>query len=104
MSAQKTTLMSRLDAIEARLRAIEATRVSNEFDFDDTSLARAKASVTDLEKRLEVLARKAEYEGRYADVGVPIGTDSGRDVVREVDDEFGAPAKGADAKSADKSL
>lgn len=104
MSAQKKTLMSKLDAIEARLKAIEATRASNEFDFDDSALARAKQSVEELDNRLEVLARKAEYEGRYADVGIPIGTDHGRDVVKEIDAEFGAPQKATDVKTGDKSL
>lgn len=104
MSAQKKTLMTKLDAIEARLKAIEATRASNEFDFDDSALARAKKSVDELENQLEVLARKAEYEGRYANVGIPIGNQPGRDVVKEIDAEFGAPQKGTDAKGGDKSL
>jgi len=103
MSAQKKTLMTRLDAIEARLKAIEATRASNDVDFDDTALARAKASVTDLENRLEVLARTAEYEGRYAGVGIPIGTEPSRNVIKEIDAEFGGPAKGTE-KVTDKSL
>jgi len=103
MSAQKRTLMTKLDAIEARLKAIEASRTQNEFDFDDSALARAKASVADLEKRLEIMARKAEYEGRYADVGVPIGTEHGRDVVKEIDAELGA-AKGGEVGNGDKSL
>lgn len=102
MSAQKRTLMTKLDAIEARLKAIEASKTNNEFDFDDSALSRAKASVNDLEKRLEIMARKAEYEGRYADVGVPIGTDRGRDVVKEIDAEFGS-AHGSE-KTGDKSL
>jgi peptidoglycan hydrolase CwlO-like protein len=105
MASQKKTLMSRLDAIEARLKAIEATKTGNEFNFDDNgALARCKASVTDLEKRLEVLARKAEYEGRYAEVGIPSGTEPGRDVVKEIDAEFNSPATGSDSKTGDKSL
>jgi peptidoglycan hydrolase CwlO-like protein len=104
MSAQKKTLLTKLDAIEAHLKAIEATKASNEFDFDDSALSRAKASVADLEKRLDVMTRKAEYEGRYSDVGIPIGNEPGRDVIKEIDAEFGAPVKGTDAKTADKSL
>jgi chromosome segregation ATPase len=104
MSTQKKALLTKLDGIEARLKAIEATQTSNEFNFDDSALARAKASVAELETRLEVLARKAEYEGRYSDVGVPIGTESGRDVVREIDAKFGSPVKDSGAKTADKSL
>jgi len=104
MSAQKKTLMTKLDKIEARLKAIEAARAGNDFDFDGSTLAHAKKSVEDLENRLEVLARKAEYEGRYADVGIPIGNEVGRDVVKEIDAEFGAPVKGTESKGGDKSL
>jgi chromosome segregation ATPase len=103
MSAQKKALLTKLDGIEARLRAIEATQASNEFDFDDSALSRAKASVADLEKRLDVLARKAEYEGRYSDGGIPLGIEPGRDVVKEIDAKFGGSAKDS-GSSADKSL
>jgi len=104
MSAQKKTLLTKLDGIEARLKAIEATQATNEFNFDDSALARAKSSVADLETRLEVMARKAEYEGRYADGGIPIGIDPSRDVVKEIDAKFGAPAKNSASTSSDKSL
>ncbi|MHC5542161.1 hypothetical protein ACYOEI_28400 [Singulisphaera rosea] len=104
MSAQKKALLIKLDGIEARLKAIEATRASNEFDFDDSALARAKASVADLEKRLEVMARKAEYEGRYLDMGVPVGNENHRDVVKEIDAKFSGTADKAGVKSSDKSL
>ena len=71
---------------------IEATKATNEFDFDDSALARAKQTVAELEKRLEVMARKAEMEGRFVDSGIPVSLEPGRDVVKEIDDEFGATA------------
>jgi len=104
MSAQKKALLTKLDGIEASLKAIEATQASNEFEFDDSSLARAKASVADLEKRLDVLTRTAEYEGRYADAGIPVGLEPGRDVVKEIDSKFGSPAKDTVSSGTDKSL
>ncbi|WP_422924080.1 hypothetical protein [Singulisphaera sp. PoT] len=104
MSAQKKELLIKLEGIEAQLKAIEAVRTTNEFDFDGSALARAKASVSDLESRLEVLSRKAEYEGRYIDSGIPIGTEQGRDVIKEIETEFGGSSKGADTKPTDKSL
>ena len=106
MAAQKQALLTKLEGIEAQLKMIEATKATNEFDFDGSALARAKQSVSDLEKRLEVLARRAEMEGRFADAGIPVSLEPGRDVVKEIDDEFGpaatAPADKAVAK--DKSL
>ena len=106
MAAQKQALLTKLEGIEAQLKMIEATKATNEFDFDSSALARAKQSVSDLEKRLEVLARRAEMEGRFADAGIPVSLEPGRDVVKEIDDEFvpaaTAPADKAVAK--DKSL
>jgi len=101
MATTKKALLAKIDGIEARLKMIETTQSSREFNFDDSALARAKASVADLEKRLDVMARVAEMEGKYSDSGVPIIIEPGRDVVKEVDNELGAPAK---KPTADKSL
>ena len=101
MATTKKALLTKLDGIEARLKTIETTQASHDFNFDDGALARVKQSVTELEKRLDVMARVAEMEGKYSDSGVPIIIEPGRDVVKEVDSELGAPAK---KPAADKSL
>ena len=93
MANAKQALATKLAAIEARLKSIQATKDSNEFNFDDSALARAKASVLELEKRLDVMARTAEMEGRYSDSGIPVIIEPGRDVLKEMDAEFGAPEK-----------
>jgi chromosome segregation ATPase len=99
----KRNLMTKLEGIEAKLRMIEATQGKNEFTFDDSALSRAKQTIADLEKRLEVKARVAEIEGRFSDGGLPV-LEPGRDVVREIDAEFGTPVKGTETKTGDKSL
>jgi chromosome segregation ATPase len=99
MAATKKALLTKLEGIEAQLKMIEATKASNEFDFDGSALARAKQSVSDLEKRLEVLARTAEMEGRFADAGIPVSLEPGRDVVKEIDTEFGTPAAQAEIET-----
>jgi chromosome segregation ATPase len=99
----KRNLMMKLEGIEAQLRLIEATQGKNEFTFDDSALSRAKQTIADLEKRLEVKARVAEIEGRFSDGGLPV-LEPGRDVVREIDAEFGTPVKGTETKTGDKSL
>jgi len=103
MAAAKQALSTKLAGIEARLKMIQTTKESNEFNFDDSALARAKASVAELEKRLDVMARTAELEGKYSDTGIPVIIEPGRDVVKEMDAEFGPPAAKAPA-GADKSL
>jgi chromosome segregation ATPase len=102
MAATKQALLTKLAGIEARLKMIQSTQESNEFNFDDSALARAKASVADLEKRLDVMARTAEMEGKYSDSGIPVIIEPGRDVLKEMDAEFGPPAK--TTGSPDKSL
>jgi chromosome segregation ATPase len=106
MAAQKQLLLTKLAGIEAHLKMIEATKATNEFDFDNSALARAKQSVADLEKRLEVLDRRAEMEGRFVDSGIPVSLESGRDIVKEIDEEFGAvaPAQTTNGTPKDKSL
>jgi len=96
MDLAKKKLATQLDAIQARLNAIEATQQKNEFNFDDSALARAKQTVSDLERRLEVKSRVAEMDGRYPGGGVP-AVEPDRDVLKEFDAEFG----GSHAKSKD---
>jgi chromosome segregation ATPase len=102
--AEKKKLTIKLDAIEARLRQIEATQTTNEFQLDGSALSHAKEAVADLEKRLEVMARKAEMEGRYAETGVPVQLDPTRDVVKEIDAAFGPAAPTTSVKTSGKSL
>jgi chromosome segregation ATPase len=90
MMGQKKTLSTKLDAIEAKLHQIEATQAANEFHHvDGSALSRAKETVSDLEKRLEVMARAAEYEGRYVETGVPVIVNPNRDIAHEIDSTFG---------------
>jgi chromosome segregation ATPase len=89
MTSAKQSLLVKIDEIEARLKSIEATQAANEFTFDDSELARVKESVSDLEKRVEVMARVAEQEGRLADKSVPVLIEPTRDVLKEIDAEFG---------------
>jgi len=102
LAAAKQNLLTKLEGIEAQLQAIAAAQGNNEFNFDDSALARAKETVADLEKKLEVKARVAEMEGQFSGSELPV-LEPGRDVVKEIDAEFGAPAKGTDGKG-DKSL
>jgi len=96
MAAQKKALTTKVEAIEARLKQIEATRATNEFSFDDSALAHAKQTVSDLDRRLEVMARVAEQEGRYAEKGIPVPVEAGRDVAKEIDAEFATPTSATD--------
>ena len=104
MATTKQKLLTQLAAIEARLKMIETTRESNEFNFDDSALSRAKSSVTELEKRLDVLARTAEMEGNFSGSNIPVIDEPGRDVLREMDAEFGPAKPGKPTSGDEKSL
>jgi chromosome segregation ATPase len=103
MAASKQALLTKLAGIEARLKMIETTRESNDFNFDDGALSRAKASIADLEKRLNVMARTAELEGQFAGSTIPVIVEPTRDVLKEMDAEFGPPAS-KPSSGQDKSL
>ncbi len=104
MVAQKRALLTKLESIEAHLKTMEARGSSNEFDFDASALTRAKATVADLERRLEVMERTSEMEGQFTDTSMPTTVDESRDVVKEIETELGNPAQGSEPKAGDKSL
>jgi len=105
MAAQKQTLLARIEAMEAKVKQVEAARAGDEFNLDDSPLARVRQDVTELEKRVEVMARVASERGMITDKKVPVILDHpARDVVKEIDAEFGARPKDQGNASADKDL
>jgi len=104
MNAQKRALAAQVEKIQARLEAISVTEQKNEFHFDDSALARAKATVADLEKRLEVKSRLAEMEGHFSGGPAPTFLDDDRDVLKEFDSKFGGSSEEAPASADKKSL
>lgn len=100
--AERRKLSIKLDEIEARLSQIEATKATNEFQLDGGALSHAREAVADLEKRLNVMTRAAEMEGRLVETGVPVPVpaDAGRDVVKEIDAAFAPAATGTATETA----
>lgn len=92
IATHKKALESKIEEIQARLAAIEATNAQNKYHFDGSALARAKQSVAELDRRLNVVSRVSEMEGRLTEDGslgpapAPIG-----DVTKEIDAKFGTP-------------
>lgn len=87
--AARRDLMAKIEAVEARHNQIKATRQASEFEFDDSAVGRAKQIVSDLETRLDEMAKIDELKGQYLDHPT-IKVEPGRDVVKEVEDEFGS--------------
>lgn len=99
MAEAKKQLLTKIDEIEARQKMIQTTKESRDFNFDDSALASVKQTVSDLAKRLDKEARIAEMEGKYSE-GLSITSEPGRDVMKEIDGEFGPAPK----QTGDKSL
>jgi len=102
MQNAKRDLIARVEGIEARLNQIKANRTSNEFNFDDSAVGQAKKTVSELESKLEQMARYDDLKGKYADRGVSITVEPGRDVTKEIDAEFNSAPKGTEKASAEK--
>jgi hypothetical protein len=86
---QKAALLTKIEEIEARHKAIEASKSYNEFNFDETPLAQVKAAVAELESRLNTEAREVELLNKYGEKGGSVFTsDPSRDVTKEVEAEF----------------
>ncbi len=96
MQAAKRDLMARVEGIEARLNQIRASRATNDFTFDDTAVGKAKQTVSELETKLEEMVKIDDYKGRYADRGVSVTVEPGRDVAKEIDAEFGTSPKASE--------
>jgi chromosome segregation ATPase len=89
MQAAKRELGSRVEGIRARLNQIKATRATSQVNFDDSSVGRAKQAVSDLERRLEEMARVDELKEKYLDRGISVIVEPKRDIIREIDAKFG---------------
>ncbi len=91
IATQKKALEAKIEEIEARLAAIEASNAKNQFHFDGSALARARQSVADLDRRLNVVSRVSEMEGRLVEDGTlgPLPAPLG-DVAKEIDAKFGS--------------
>jgi len=94
MKSAKRELSARVEGIEARLNQIKASRSASEFSFDESAVGRAKQTVTELEMKLEQMARIDELKGEFAERGTASPIDPTRDVSREIDAEFNSEPKG----------
>ena len=101
MGNRKRALEVKIEEIQAKLKAIEATKSYQDFNFDDSQLAQANKAISDLDKELNILSRRDELMGRYSDPGVPVIVEPKRDVLKEFDTKFGSPIK---KTSSEKSL
>ncbi len=87
MKARRRALWSKIEEIEARHKALEASQDFNEFNIDTSPLAQAQKTVEELDRKVSVEARKNELRAEFSDhPAVPTGLEPGRDVRREAEE------------------
>jgi len=106
MKAAREVLASKIEAVEAKLQQVQATRAATVVSFDDSgALARVKETVADLEEHVEVMDRVTAYQAKLIDTKAStVAIEPGRDVLKEIDAEFGTPEAGSNTASTDKNL
>ena len=98
MKAAKSVLLSKIETIEAKYRQLEANRAAAEtVTFDDSALSRLKQTVHDLEERVNIEERIDSHRVRLIEPKTAV--EPGRDVLKEIDAEFGNPAKDSTASA-----
>lgn len=99
IATQKKALEAKIEEIQARLAAIEASNARNQYHFDGSALANAKKTVSELDERLNVVSRIAEMEGRLTEDGtLAPAVKSIDDVTDEIDSKFGLDDADSDNK------
>ena len=74
IKTQKQDLEVELARLEAELKTVRLAQTHNKFHFDDSSVARCKATLADIRTRLKVEKTTAELQGQFAnDITVPVG-------------------------------
>jgi len=106
MQEARRVLVAKIDGIEAKLREVEAKQAASveAIDFDDSALAQVKKTVSELETKVDVMDRVATYKAKLIGAeGIRPEAESSRDIAKEIDAEFGRPAKET-ASTGDKNL
>lgn len=103
MKKARLTLQAKIEAIEAKLRKVEAKQAASHETFDDGgALDRVKKTVAEIEERVDVMDRVVSHHQRYSDKARPAAVEANRNVLQEIDTEFATPSK--DTTTADKNL
>lgn len=106
MKAAKVALLTQIEVVEAKLQQVRANEAASaEVSFDDSALDRVKQTVAEVKETVEVMDRVVAHQARLSEKSVAVEVEPGRDIAKEIDEEFGSSAKGTSTASAgDKDL
>jgi len=103
MKKARLTLLGKIEAIEAKLRKVEARQAASQETFNDGgALDRVKKTIAEVEEQVDVMHRIVSNRDRYAAKGhATTAVEPNRNILQEIDSEFSTPAKNT---TADKNL
>jgi peptidoglycan hydrolase CwlO-like protein len=86
LKSQKQDLEVQLAQLEAELKNVRLAQTRNKVHFDDSQLARCKATLAEIRDRLNIEKKKSELEGTFSYDEVPVDkknrTDT--DLIKEI--------------------
>ncbi len=90
MRTQKQDLEVQVTQLEAELKTIRAAQCRNKFHFNDSSLARCKATLAELRNRLKVEKTTLELEGQFGNDAFPVEAKekSAKELTKEINGYF----------------
>lgn len=89
MLSQRKDLGVELERLEARLRTVEARKQISELNIDDSQLARVKALIREIDKKLDIEDELLNAEGNFSGL-IPIEKESDvpADIAQQVQEYF----------------
>jgi DNA repair exonuclease SbcCD ATPase subunit len=102
--SQKQDLEVQVAQLEAELKAVRLAQSHSKFQIDDTSLARCKQTLAEIQSRLKVEKQTSELQGEFAnDNAIPVDQrDKGTpELTKEISAYFGENSN-ADSKVAER--
>lgn len=100
LKTKKKELVSKIDAIEAQIKANAAAEAPGYVPVDKSALSAIEKSINELEKRVEIETRERDLATQYLSAPSNEASVDDRDIVREIDGKFNTGA----AASGDKNL
>lgn len=95
--AQKSRLEDQIASLKIQKQQLDATSAASQrFDLDDSALSKAKEVLARVKKELDIAQRVIEDDLYHAQ-GIAMELPEGVDVVKEIDEFFGATPSGGPA-------
>ena len=104
MKAQKQDLEVQIAQLEAEMKTVRLAQTRNKFQFDDSQLARCKATLAEIRNRLNVEKRVSEMEGNLANDEIPVEKKAkgSEDLINEIRTHLGDSPKAGKVANAEK--